>query len=120
MSTFTKLKLSNSINGRGIRVSATSTPGTLIHTASTTTTDQDEIWLQAYNSGSSTVTLTVVFGGVTVPDDNIVLGVPSKAGLYVVVPGDILSGSPTAPIVRAFASTGSLISLFGYVNRIGA
>ena len=52
----------------------------------------------------------------TGPDDKITLSVPSKSGLTLVVPGLIISGSSYP--VRAFASTGSVVMISGYVNRI--
>ena len=45
MATYTKRLLSGSTNGRPIKVAATATPGTTIHTAVTGTTDFDEVWI---------------------------------------------------------------------------
>lgn len=48
MATFTKQFFTGgSANGRAIKVANTSSPGTTIHTASTTTTTIDEVWLYA-------------------------------------------------------------------------
>jgi len=113
MATFSKQFLSGSTNGKQIKVAATATPGTAIHTPSTGT---DEIWLYATNQDTVAVDLTVEYGGTTSPDDKITLSVPSKSGLTLVVPGLIISGSSYP--VRAFASTGSVVMISGYVNRI--
>lgn len=118
MATFNKQVLSASTNGRPIQVSATASPGTTIHTASTTTTDFDEIWLYANNTSTSDVKLTVEWGGTTTPTDHIELTVPAESGLVVVVPGLVLKGNATALVVRAFAGTGAVINITGYVNRI--
>lgn len=115
MATFSKLKLSGSTNGRGIKVVQTATAGDTIHTAHATALD--EVWLYAYNGHTADVLLTVELGGATVPDDTIVVTVPFKAGLVLVVPGLILTGGV---VVKAFAATTAVIVITGYVNRISA
>lgn len=112
-----KRKLSGSTDGRGIKVVATATAGTTIHTAvaGTTAGTFDEIWLYAYNGHTDTLTLTIEFGGVTVPDDNIVLTLASKSGLQLIVPGLILQNGTA---VKAFASSANLITIYGFVNTI--
>ena len=45
MATYTKLKLSGSTDGKGIKVTQTATPGDIIHTAHVSALD--EIWLYA-------------------------------------------------------------------------
>ena len=114
MATFSKQFLSGSTNGRQIKVTANATPGTAIHTPDST--GVDEIWLYATNQDTVSVDLTVEYGGTTSPDDKITLSVPSKSGSTLVVPGLIISGSGNP--VRAFASTGSVVMISGYVNRI--
>lgn len=117
MATAVKRKLSGSTDGRGIKVVATATAGTTIHTAvaGTTAGTYDEVWLYAYNSDASTVTLTVEYGGTTAPDDNIVVSVASKSGLMLVAPGLILQNSD---VVKAFASAANVVVIFGFVNSI--
>lgn len=121
MATFSKRNLSGRTLGRGIKIDATGSPGTLLHEASTTVGVTDEIWLYAINTHTATVKLTVEFGGTTDPDDIIELSVLPESGLVLVVPGFILQGDNTGgvgPRVRAFAATANKISVFGYVNRI--
>ena len=115
MATFSKRNLSGSTNGRGIKVAATATPGTLIHTAVAGTTTMDEVWLYVYNSHTSAVALTIEFGGTTAPDDNIKVSIPSQQGLLLVVPGLIIQNELA---VRAFASTADVLVITGFVNRI--
>lgn len=117
MATFNKLVLSGSTNGQPIAVAATATPGTTIHTGSTTTTDIDEIWLYANNTSTADVKLTVEWGG-TATSNQIEVTVPAEGGLMVVAPGLLIKGAATALIVRAFAGTASVINIHGYVNRI--
>lgn len=114
MPTFSKTLLSGSTNGASILVSASATPGTVIHTAQSGTSGLDEVWIYADNSGSATVKLTVEFGG-TAEKDQIELSIPGEAGLVLVVPGLVLNNSL---VVRAFAATSNLVSISGYVNRI--
>jgi hypothetical protein len=114
MATFSKLPFSGSTNGKAILVSQTATAGNLIHTAQSGTTGLDEVWLYASNSGSTTVKLTVEYGGVT-EAEHIELNIPGESGLVLVVPGLVLNN---AQVVSAFAGTTNVISISGYVNRI--
>ena len=113
MATFSKIKLSGSTDGRGIKVVATATVGTTIHT--TGATALDEIMLWAYNSHTADVELTIERGGVTDPDDHIVVTIPFDEGLFLVVPGLISTNTDT---ISAFAATANVITISGYVNRI--
>lgn len=117
MATFTKIKLSGSTDGRGIKVATVSTPGTLIHTAvaSTTVTTWDEVWLYAYNSTTISVTLVIELGGVNVPDDNVGQLIPPKSGRLLIVDGQPLQNSS---VVRAFSGTTNVIAISGFVNTI--
>lgn len=116
MADFTKVKLSESTNGRPILVVQTATPGTLIHTAHATA--QDEVWLYAVNSDATDRKLTIEYGGVTAPNDLIELTIPAESGLVCVVPGSSpLTGSVA---VRAFCATANVVMLHGFVNRITA
>ena len=122
MATFSKIKFSESTDGRPIKVVATAiaTSPTLIHTGSTTATTLDEIWLYAQNNHTSDVALRIGFGGVSDPDDIVEFTVKTKAGLYLIIPGLVLKGNATALTVKAAAGTTNVISLSGYVNRITA
>jgi len=117
MASFVKRKLSGSTDGMPIKVVATETAGTTIHTAvsGTTAGTFDEIWLYAYNGHTAAVTLTIEYGGASVPDQNIVVGLASKSGLSLIVPGLILQNSK---VVKAFASTANVITISGWVNQI--
>ena len=117
MASFTKLKLSGSTDGKQIKVAATATPGTTIHTAVSGTSDYDEIWLYVTNNHTAAVALTIEFGGTTSPDDLIQQSIPAKTGLYLLVPGLVLQNGA---VVKAFAGTTNVISVSGWVNRITA
>ena len=111
--TFTKVILSGSTSGKQIKVAATATAGTTIHTAHATSLD--EIWLWAVNSSTTAVKITVEWGEATAPDGNIEVTVPGESGYLMVVPGLVLTNSL---VVKAFAGTANVILVNGYVNRI--
>jgi hypothetical protein len=113
MATFTKELLTGSTNGRQIKVAATATPGTLIHTAHAS--NKDEIWLWASNTAGSQVKLTIEWGGTTDPDDLIEVGIPGESGRVRILEGEVLTGGV---VVRAYAATGNVVTIGGYVNRI--
>ena len=117
MATFTKAHLSGAADGLAVKVAATASTGTTIHTAvsGTTAGSFSEIFLWATNTSSAAVQLTIEWGTTTAADGNIIVTVPPKEGLMVVVPGLILHN---AKIVTAFAGTGDVILLAGYVNEI--
>lgn len=119
MATFSRVLLSGSTQGKAIKVAATAATGTTIHATGTSSSVIDEVWLYAYNGHTSDVQLTVEFGGTAVPDQNIAVTVPTKAGLVLVVPGLTLTGTGSAAnTVTAFAGTTNVITVSGYVNRI--
>lgn len=121
MATFSKSILSGSTDGRAIKVAATGTPGTTIHTGSSTATTLDEIWLYAMNTDTAARKLTVEWGGTSSPDDLIELTIPAESGLVLVAPGLLIKGNSTsALVVRAFAASANVITIHGYVNRITA
>jgi len=117
MATAVKRKLSGSTDGKPIKVVQTATAGDTIHTAvaGTTAGTFDEIWLWAYNGHSAAVTLTIEFGGATVPDQNIISSLASKSGLQLIVPGLILQNGM---VVKAFAGTANVITISGFVNSL--
>ncbi len=117
MATAVKRKLSGSTDGKGIKVVATSSTGTTIHTSvsGTTAGTFHEIWLYAYNSDASSVLLTVEFGGTTSPDNTIKITLATQSGLQLIVPGLILQN---AAVVTAFAATGNVVTISGFVNSI--
>lgn len=113
--TFSKVLLSGCTQGKGIKIAATATAGTLIHTAVSGTSSLDEIWLWAYNGHTADVVLTLEWGEATVPDGNIIQTIPFKQGKFLIVDGRLLQNSL---VVRAFAGTTNVIIIDGYVNRI--
>jgi hypothetical protein len=105
--------LSGSTNGRPVKVVATATAGTTIHTAHATSID--EVWLWAVNTDTTARKLTVELGGTSSPDDLIEVTIPAEGGLVLVAPGLSVTGSV---VVRAFCATANVVNVVGFVNRI--
>ncbi len=112
-----KRKLSGSTDGMGIKVVATATPGTALHTAvaGVVAGTFDEIWLYAYNSDTVSRVLTIEFGDATAPDHNIVITLAPQSGLQLIVPGLILQNAET---VKAFCDAANKVTLSGFVNTM--
>jgi hypothetical protein len=117
MATYTRLLLSGSTGGRVIPVAATATPGTAIHAAVAGSAAFDEIYLWASNTSASAVPLTLEWGGVTDPGDHMVksYSIPANSAPIPIATGQVLNGGL---LVKAFAGTGNVINISGYVNRI--
>lgn len=117
-SIFNKAKLSGAAAGNlGIKVVATATLGTTIHTAvaGITANTFDEIWLWAVNSDTTARKLTLEWGGATAPDALIEVTIPAESGLFLVAPGLILQNSL---VVTAFCATANVVMIHGYVNEV--
>ena len=117
MATFIPRFLSASTNGRQIKVTATATLGTTIHTAVSGTADNDEVYLYAVNSDTVARKLTIEFGGVTSPDDLIEQTIPAESGLELIIPGLKLQNGL---VVTAFAASANKIMISGWINRYTA
>lgn len=116
-SIFNKAKLSGSADGKGIKVVATGTLGTTIHTAvaGQVANTFDEVWAWAVNSDTTARKLTIEYGGATSPDALIEVTIPAESGLFLVLPGLILQN---ALVVTAFCATANVVMIHGYVNEI--
>ena len=110
MATITKRFLSGSTDGAAIGISASSTPGTTIHTGVTGTTDIDIVHLWAVSP--SVLTLTIELAG-TAANVTVVLAADT--------PTKVLDGVPinNAKTVAGFRAGGT-VHVWGYVNRITA
>ena len=113
--TVSRIPLSGSTDGRAVKVAATSSAGTTIHTATSSASDCDVITLYAYNSSGSAVNLTLQWGGTTSVDDDIKLSIPATSGLTLVVPDLVLRNSL---VVKAYAGTADVITIHGFANRV--
>ena len=119
MATISKICLSESTDGRGISVAATSSGGTDIHEASATAADYHEIWLWASSHSVVTETLTLEWGGTTEAGDHFITTInPNETVL--IATGWIIKGNATELIVKAFTTTANQVNITGYVNFIDA
>jgi hypothetical protein len=119
MATYSKVALSGQADGSPIKVAATTSTGTPIHTTGTSASVIDEVWLYAYNSSTGPIALTIQYGGTTAVDDDIKITIPSLSGLTLVVPGLILTGTGSVGnTIAAYAGTANVVTVSGYVNRI--
>jgi hypothetical protein len=115
MATYTKVKLSGSTDGKPVKIAATATAGTTVHTAHATALD--EIWIWLTNTDTSDRTVTIEFGSVTDPDGLILKTVTLPANSFPtpVITGQILTNSM---VVGIFASSANKVLATGYVNRV--
>ncbi len=108
-----ELTLSGSIAGKPVALAATTSPGTLLHTATSTANQLDICWIYVQNNHTATVALTIQYGGLTIAEQ-ISMAIPFKEGLVLVIPGLPLGGGAE---IRAFADVASVLSVVGLVNR---
>lgn len=113
--TYTKDKLSGSSGGKGIKVAATASAGDTIHTATSSTTAWDEIYLWATNTDTAAKKLTIQWGGTTSPDDLREITIPPESGSVLIIPGWVLNNGN---IVRAFCETANVVIIDGFINHI--
>ena len=115
MATYSRVAFGSSTDGQGIKVAAAATAGTAVHTSHATA--QDEIWMWAWNSRTSSQLLTLEIDGVTDPDNIIEVTLEANSeGIQPVIQGTMtLTGSST---LAAFAANANEVIIFGYVNRI--
>lgn len=115
MSGVVKSLLSASTDGRAVKVVATASAGTTIHTATAGTGSYDEIWLYAYNSDTQARLLTIQWGGTTAVDDDMKITIPSRFGWVPIVDGALLRNSL---VVKAYAAAASVITIRGFVHVV--
>ena len=116
MATFAPIHASGSTDGRPIKVVATATAGTTLHTATSGSTIFDDIFVAAYNSDTVPRLLTIELGGVTDPDDLIEMTIPAQDGLHIVVPKGSARLNNSA-VVGAFAAAANVIVCTVTVDR---
>ena len=106
--------LSASTDGAGVKIAATSSAGTLIHTAINATDRIDEVTIWLYNSHTAALAVTFEIGGTTDPDNHLVLTIPADSGLYLAVEGLPIQNAKT---IKAFAGTTNVVIATGRVLR---
>ncbi len=118
------MNLSGSTNGKPINVTASSSPGTTIHTATSNSTPGaggiwDEIWVWISFDTLIGIPLFAVseFGGATSPDNVFRIQPMYQSGTQLIIPGLILQNSKVLKIWQTATTSGNLC-VSGFVNRI--
>lgn len=116
MATFSKIPLSQSINGKSVLLSLSASP-ILLHTTNIDTSYIDEIYMYASNSMTYDTVMTLYWGTSSVAISNI--NINAYTGLTTLVPGLILRGDGiTGSSIYASVVNPSAVNITGYVNRI--
>lgn len=110
---FTLEFLSASVSGKPIRITNTGSPGNPIHTGVAGTSQKDEIFMYANNTGTSPYLLYIEHGGTELAS-RLVYTIPPQSGLVLVSPSLPIYNSA---VIRAFSNNVSSISIVGYVQR---
>jgi hypothetical protein len=120
MATFTKQKLSEDLSGIGFAL-VDGTP-LIVHTTPISSTIFDEVWL--YVANRSFTNPGIIQLNMTT-DENFIstsVQVPVLSGMFLLIPGLVLTGSGTESSTVAVTDMTGLfedaLSVYGYVNRI--
>jgi hypothetical protein len=117
MATYSRLLLSGSTDGDPIKVAATATPGTAIHTGVSGSVSFDEVYLWVTNTDSVARTITIEWGGVTDPDHLVAkaVSIPANSPPIPLVAGLTINNGG---LVKAFGSAANVLLITGHVNQI--
>ena len=117
MPTYSRQLLSGSTNGQPVKIAATSSPGTTVHTALSGTTGFDEVYVWVTNTSNAAVTIVIQWGGTTSPDNHLVdtYSIPANSPPIPLITGQVLNNGL---VVGIYASSANVILATGYVNRI--
>ena len=118
MSPITREFLSESTNGDYINVTTSGTPGTLVHIATSTGGERDEVWLWGTNNTDVTASLVIEWGGTDDVTNVNKVGMPPAQGRQLLAAGETLAGGLN---VRAYSdhasATISGVNIGGHTNR---
>jgi hypothetical protein len=117
VATYSRVLLSGSTNGKPVKIAATATPGTTVHTAIAGTSAFDEIYLWLTNTDGTARTVVIEFGTTTSPDGHLVdtFNLPANSAPLPIITGQVLQNGL---VVSVYASAANVILATGYVNRI--
>jgi len=116
ISSIERIPISGCSNGRGIKITGTTSgDANTIHTATSSSGVIDEVWLFCYNSDTSSRTLSLCLGGTTSPDDIVNIVLLPQQGDILVLAGECFNGEV---VIKAYASSANVLVIRGYVNRI--
>ena len=117
MPSFSKQLLSGSVDGKCIQVVATTTPGTLLHTAVAGAGAIDNVYIFVANVTGAAVLLTLEWGGAGNPADHAVhqLSIPANSSQVPIMVGQPMRNGLA---IQAFASAANALNVTGWVDRI--
>lgn len=108
-------KLSGSTDGKGIKVTGTSSAADVtLHTATAGSGDLDFVTIYAYNSDSVERTLTVAWGAETSPDNLIVITLPATTYALCIDRIPIMNSL----VIGAWASAANVVIVYGHVQSV--
>lgn len=116
MGDLNEFNLSESDGGRPIQITATASPGQLLHTGPTDPNSYDKIQLYAANVHDADHTLNIQHGG-TDPGDLLPVVLPPNVGLVLDIPLLRLDGRAVPLEMRAYADAAERINVAGWVLR---
>ena len=112
------MTLSAATNGAPIKITATATPGTTIHTATTSDMPEgcDEVWLWVGSTSAAVINATLHISSGALDAQSINFNVPAAYN----GPISVLQGHRVCDgvVVTATASVAERINVWGNVNRI--
>lgn len=115
MPTYTKAPLSAAISGQQIMITGSGIHQlTTIHTPANNQS-LDEVWLYATNIGTADKQVIFTWANTGIAGQ-MYANIPYRAGRALIVDGKLLSG--TSNTIKAYAETGNVINIDGFVNRI--
>lgn len=121
MGTYSKIILSGSTDGQGIKVTGNAPSlGVVIHTAVTGAANSiDEIYLYAHSAVTVAREIGIAIGPTTATGSRYreILSAGDLGGLQQIMPGLVLRN---AKVIKAFATADTGLTVFGYVNRFAS
>jgi hypothetical protein len=118
MGTYSKIILSGSTDGEGLRLTVTApSTGLVVHTCVTGAAQSiDELWLYAHSTVSTEIELSYALGPTTATGSRVrhTITADQKRGQILIIPGLV---GRNAKEWKCWVTTTDRVNLFGYVNR---
>jgi len=119
MSPISREFLSESTNGGYINVTASGSPGTLIHTSTAVAGEKDEVWLWGVNNTANEASLVIEWAGVDDVANITQVGIPSANGRQLLIAGETIAGGLEIKVYsNQLVAASSGINIGGNVNRM--
>lgn len=118
-SLYSKINLSESLNGNGIVINSTGVSGNIIHTTDASSLKTDEVWLYGCNPLQQDILLKLNIGS-TGSSGVVFNGVlEAYAGNVLLIPAFLMKGNGSSGLsIEGSISPSGSVNIYGYVNRI--